>query len=181
MEIISERASVVKDEKSLSIVITSCTDKKKILAVQLILILWIMGGAVIVFNYKKFSADNAKVMLLVWMAFWLYFLYVMGKAWMWLRFGKEVIKVQDGKFYYKRDVRGRGWVHTFAVENIRDLFSPEDKTPSWLKTFGGDYWSIDATSIAFHADDRQFHFGFRLSEKEKEKVMKLLKQYFGRK
>jgi len=178
IESISDRASVKRNGENLSLVITSAPDRKKAKNIGIILGLWLIGGLIIGLNYFKVTDDNAKLMILIWLAFWLYFSYVIGKAFRWQYFGRELIQVRDGKLFYKRDVGGRGWVQEYKLSGITNLKKYEDKSPAWIKKFGGDYWSIDCDSLSFDYEEKEIAFGYRLSEKEADKIQKVLRQYF---
>src|ERR1700751_5429186 len=104
IESLSDRASVKKNEEDMSIVIGPSPDKKKARNIGIILALWLVGGIIIGLNYFKVTDENAKLMIVIWMAFWLYFSYVIGKAFRWQYFGRDLIQVRNGKLFYKRDV-----------------------------------------------------------------------------
>ncbi|HET6989843.1 MAG TPA: hypothetical protein VFJ43_00910, partial [Bacteroidia bacterium] len=149
IQTISPRASFVQNENELSIVISSAVNRSKAKNIGIILVLWLIGGIVIGVNYFRIDDHNTKVFILVWLAFWAYFSYVIGKAFLWQWSGKELIKIRNGELFYKRDVNSRGWVLNYKLENISDLRKYGEKTPGWLKRFGGDYWSVDCDSLAF--------------------------------
>lgn len=176
IESISPRASFTRKEDELSIVISSGADQSKAKIVGAILLLWLIGGGVVISSYFTMTDQRSKVMLLVWLAFWLYFTYVMAKAFAWHRKGREILKVRGGKFYYKKDTNGRGWVQEYPLESIKTLQPTEDKSDTWISRFGGDYWSTDCDSLRFQSMGKEIALGFRLTEKERERITKLLRQ-----
>ncbi|CAN5402477.1 hypothetical protein BH09BAC5_BH09BAC5_29530 [soil metagenome] len=173
---ISPRASYKNDAEELSIVISSAVDRKKARNIGIILGLWFVGGIVIGINYFRIDDHNTKLFILVWMAFWFYFSYVIGKSFLWQWNGKELIKVRDGKLVYKKDVSGRGFVLDYEISNMKDLRPYGEKTPEWIKTFGGDYWNSDCDSIAFDYEGKEIPLGYKLNEKEQKTILKLLKE-----
>ncbi len=177
IEFISNRASVKKEGEDLSLVISSAPDKSKAKSIGIILGLWLAGGIYIGLNYFKLQDENAKLMIVIWIAFWLYFSYVIGKAFRWQYFGRELIQIRKGKLFYKRDVGGRGIVKEYQLNGIANLKKYDDKSPAWTKKFGADYWSVDCDSLSFEYEETEIAFGFRLSEKESDKIQKLLRQY----
>src|ERR1044072_6952635 len=106
MEILSNRISVVRNESGTSIVISSLAERKKSNTVAALLLLWIVGGAIMIWNFPSIEQDKTKIVMIIWMAFWLYFLYVMVRLWRWKKYGHEVIKINDGMLKYKKDVKG---------------------------------------------------------------------------
>lgn len=179
-EFISERISYVKDGNNLSLVITANHSKSKTRFLLGVLLLWLLGGGIIIFNFASLSGEQSKVMLLVWLGFWIYFLYIIGKAWRWNKFGNEIIKISDGTLKLKNDVRGRGWVHTFDAAKIKDLKEYGEGQPAWFKQFGGDYWSTDPDTLSFQCEDQLVAFGYQLTEKEKQDILRLLKHALPR-
>lgn len=176
IENISPRASFAKKEDELSMVIASAPDRRKAKIVGIILLFWLLGGVYVIWSYFGLSSEQAKTMTLIWLGFWVYFAYVMTKAFFWQWGGREIIKVREGKMYYKRDVSGRGWVHDYPEEVIERIRPTEDKTPSWIKRFGGDYWSTDCDSLSFGYQGKEITLGYRLTEKESEKILKVLRR-----
>ncbi|TND08396.1 MAG: hypothetical protein FD123_2192 [Bacteroidetes bacterium] len=177
MEVISNRTSVVKNDKDLSIVISASADKRKNNLLLAWLVAWTLCGGYIIYNYFQLTDNKMKVMTLIWIAFWLYFEYTIAKAWQWKRFGKEVIKVKDGKLSMKRDIQGRGIVYSFDARHISDIRKFEDKTPGWLKKLGEEYWSIGGESLSFRHEQSEIKFGFQLSGDESGQLISLLKYY----
>jgi hypothetical protein len=179
VESISERISFVRKDEELSIVIMAATNRKRAKIIAAILLLWLFGGALMVKGYFGMTDQKSKIMLLIWLAFWLYFTYVMVKALMWQWSGKEIMKIREGKLFYKRDTGGRGWVHAYELKKIEDIEIAADKSPEWMRSIGFDYWNVDCNSIHFKYEDREIALGFALTEKEKEKLVKMLRRELG--
>jgi len=174
---ISKRASVVQNENELSIVISSAVDRAKAKNIGIILALWLIGGIVIGVNYFQIEDYNTKVFILIWLAFWAYFSYVIIKSFLWQWSGKELIKIRNGKLIYKRDVNGRGWVLDYELKEISDLRLYGEITPGWIKRIGGDYWNIDCDSIAFDYEGKVIAIGYNLTDAESNRIVKIMKVY----
>ena len=112
------------------------------------------------------------------MAFWFYFSYIILKSFLWQYSGKEIMKVKNGKMFYKKDTGGRGWVQEYNLSEMSNIKKYEDKAPSWTKKLGSDIWSTDCDSLSFLYREKEIAFGYKFSEKESEKIQKLLKAYF---
>lgn len=177
MKVVSDRISIVEKEGELSIVISACNNKRRRQFMTVILALWILGGITFAFSFSSLKTDDVKMMVLIWLAFWLYFLYVIVKSWRWNIYGNEIIKIRNGKLFYKKDVKGRGWVLDYDLEQIRDMRIKPDSGPNWIKQFGGDYWSTDADSIHFIHNGSEIPFGFQLKKEEAEKVIKNISRF----
>lgn len=177
MEVLSDRISVVRNESGTSIVISSLADRKKSRTIAILLVLWFAGGVIMTISFPSIDSDKARIAVLIWIVFWLYFLYVLGRLWRWKRFGHEVIKIQDGVLKYKKDVKGRGWVHDYELGKIEKLRISESQEPGWLKNMGGDFWNMDCDSIRFNYEDREMSIGYILDQKEREKLISVLSEF----
>ena len=177
MEILSERISVVRSDAGTSIVISSMVNRKKSRTVLAILLLWVVGGLVMIWNFSSIEQDNTKIIVLIWLAFWLYFLYVLFRLYRWKQFGHEVIKIVKGVLKYKKDVKGRGWVHDFELVKMKKLRASDTQNPNWLRNIGGDFWNTDCDSIRFDYEDREISLGFQLDNSERNKLIKLIGEF----
>jgi hypothetical protein len=181
IEDISARMSVAKTDTELSIVIASVADRRQTYMMGFWLMFWLALG-VIGIVYLFFLPDKQmRVMLLVWLGFWIYFAYTVGKAWLWKRYGYELIKVREGKLVFKRDVRGRGFVNTYPTYQIQQLRANASKSPGWVQRLGGNYLSTEGESIVFDMPDKEIRFGYQLSQAERDAVIRLLRHYMRKK
>jgi hypothetical protein len=177
MEILSNRLSVVRTDAGLSIVISSNADRSKSRTVAILLALWIVGGIIMIWSLPSINDGKSKIAMFIWLAFWVYFLYVMFRLWQWKKNGHEVIKIANGVMKYKKDVRGRGWVHDFALAKIQKLRISETQNPTWLKNIGGDFWNTDCDSLRFNYEDREMSIGYQLEMSERQKLLNVLGEY----
>lgn len=177
MEILSDRISVVRSDAGTSVVISSMADRKKSRLVLSILVLWLIGGVVMIWNFPTIDQDKTKLVVVVWLAFWLYFFYVLFRLYRWKKFGHEIIKVVKGTLKYKKDVKGRGWVLDYELDKIKKLRSSETESPGWLKNIGGDFWNTDCDSIRFDYEDKEVSLGFQLSKPERMKLIQLIGEF----
>jgi hypothetical protein len=179
MEFLSDRISVVKNDAGTSIVIAAVTDKKKNRFVLLLLLLWIVGGIVMIWSFPTIAEDKTKLVVIIWLAFWAYFLYVLARLWRWKQHGFEVIKINGDVFKYKRDVKGRGWVNDYKLTDMKNVRPSGSESPNWLKNMGGDFWNTDCDSIRFDFEDKEVSLGYQLSAKEQKSLIHLLSEFIS--
>lgn len=177
MEILSDRISVVRSDAGTSIVISSMVNRKKSRTVLVILLLWMIGGAVMIWNFPSIELDKTKIVVLIWLAFWLYFFYVLFRLYRWKQAGHEVIKIANGTLKYKKDVKGRGWVLDYELDKIKKLRASDTQSPNWVKNIGGDFWNTDCDSIRFDYEDKEISIGFQLDSAERAKLIKLIGEF----
>lgn len=177
MEIISDRISVVRNDTGTSVVISSMVNRKKSRAVLAILLLWLVGGVLVIWNFSSIEQDKTKIIVMIWLAFWLYFFYVLFRLWRWKLAGHEIIKIVSGKLKYKKDVKGRGWVMDYDLDKIKKLRPSTTESPGWVKSIGGEFWNTDCDSIRFDYEDKEISIGFQLDSSERTKLIKLIGEF----
>ncbi len=180
MEFLSKRISVVRSENEVSVVVMAMEKPSQSNTQLFWFILWTICGSVMIYYFFQQEAGKTKTMYLVWIGFWLYFAYLIGRAWMWRRFGRELIQIKNGKFLYKRDTAGRGFVHVYAAERVKNFRVAEDNSPKWLKSMGGNTWNTDCNSVAYDFEDKELQMGYQLDAAEKKALIHLFKKYCER-
>lgn len=177
VEYLSPRVSVVRKDDRLSIIIRALSDEQKNRWLAIWFTLFTLAGFGFIVSYFMYPhSQQEKVMYMVSIAFWLYFEYVLAKAWRWRRYGFEQINVKDGNLLMKRDVKGRGFVYPYSVRGIRNLGRCVDQTPGWMKIFGG-YWDVSGESLSFNYEGQEVRFGSQLDEKEANRLLNVLEKY----
>ena len=177
MEYIGNRISVIKNEKELSVVVLSYKDSTK----QWLLTCWLLGwtacGMIFLSQFFGMQNENTKIGILVMLAFWAYFEFMGIKAFMWRKFGKEKIKIKEGKLFVKRDIRGHGKKESFGIEFIKDIRLCEQNEKNFWWFMSRSYWTLAGETIAFDYYGREKRMAMELDLKEAKELLKLIKQY----
>lgn len=178
VEYLSDRISVVQKPEKLSVIIKAYSEESKNRWLSIWLMLWTLTGVAFIVSFFVLTlSKNDKILYAVTIAFWFYFEYVILKAWRWRKYGFEQINIRDGKWLMKRDVKGRGIVYTYPTKSIRRIEIEEDRTPSWMKVFGGDYWDISGETLTMSVAGEYVRFGNQLGQKEAKRLKAILEKY----
>ena len=176
MEYIGDRISIKRSENELSIVVVSFRNKFKNTLLFAWFFLWTVCGIVVLTQYFTAVDENAKAVVLVWLGFWAYFEYKVFKAFMWRKFGVEKIKIRGNKFFYKRDVSGKGKVHVYDFDFIKDIRSVAVSDKSFVDTINNSYWSLSGEKIAFDYNGKEIKFAIQLNEPEVKDLLKIIQK-----
>jgi hypothetical protein len=176
MEYIGKRISIKKAEKEISIVIISFSEKMKNILLFSWLFIWTVSGFVVLSQYFTINDKDAKVMLMVWLAFWAYFEYKSFKALIWRKYGVEKIKLRENKLFYKREISGKGKIHVYEYDFIKDFRVVDFKENSFADNMNNAYWAIGGERLAFDYYGKEIKFGLQLSEDETNALYKLIKK-----
>lgn len=183
MEFIGKRISVVKKGDETSIVILSSVDNRKRNLLGLWLFVWTICGVIVFLYFLRFdgagmkpeAARQQKLLLFIWLIFWMYFEYLAAKAFRWRSSGVEKLKVKNGYLHVKREVGGKGKNHLYEIDVIKDLRYFEEEG-ELRKTLNRSYWVVGGENIAFDYFGKTIRFGRQLEEKEANALIKLLRQ-----
>ena len=79
IEIIGKRISVLKDDEVASFVIKPTDANWKTHLLTVWLVLWTVSGIAVAVNYFSLTNTNYKLVVIMWMSFWAYFEFKIGK------------------------------------------------------------------------------------------------------
>ena len=152
-------------------------DKQKMLDVWLLA--WTLCGLAI-FSQVFYTPDNElRKMILIFGAFWIYFEYMVVKAWRWRKGGEEQIYITDEQIQYGRTYNNRGILKPYRKDLVNPLRSIENEGNSFTKAFADSYWVIGGEKLAFMVGGKIIPLGLRLTDKEAKKLMQLVNRELG--
>lgn len=140
--------------------------------------MWMMIGAIVIWSFFTLKLnEQEKIALVVFFSFWVYFALRISRAFFWLLWGKESIKIDETALYYKRSLRGYGRSTPYYLENIRKmrLFTPKER--SFQAVWEASPWIRGGERLEFDYMHKVIRFGRKLNEKD----AKLLYQFIIKK
>ncbi|MCE3279178.1 MAG: hypothetical protein K0S44_1369 [Bacteroidetes bacterium] len=175
MEYIGKRISIKRSDKETSIVIVSQSEKTKNILLFAWFFIWTVSGIVVLTQYFLIPDPNTKVMLIVWLGFWAYFEFRIFKAFMWRKFGVEKIKLKENKFFYKRDVAGKGKIKVYECDFIKDIRIVDLKENSFADNMNKSYWMVGGEKLAFDYYGKEIKFAMQIEESEAKALLKVIR------
>lgn len=166
VKVISERVSILKKENLLSIVILATNNKKKLGLLFLWLMAWTVCGLIVFMNYFKLQTNDTKLFVIIYLSFWAYFEYKIVKAFVWKKFGKEKLWVQEGILNYQREINKKGKIHAYNLNLVQNLNIIEFSNTSWTDTINQSFWVKAGERMAFSVQSKIIRFGLQLNEQE---------------
>jgi hypothetical protein len=177
LQTISNRCSVMIKDNVFSLVILPTENQKKVNWLFLWLLAWSASGVIVMANYFILTQDKAKLMLIVWLAFWAYFEFKIIKVFMWKRFGKENLWIKNGVLHYQQAISKRGKIKEFNLNLVSDFNMIELTKGSIADTFSQTFWVKGGERISFKSQATQVLFGMQLSDEETTKIISSIKQF----
>jgi hypothetical protein len=181
IQTISKRSSILIKDEVFSLVILPTDDKKKTNLMFLWLLAWSVSGVIVMANYFTLTQEKAKLMLIVWLAFWAYFEFKIIRVYMWKRFGKEKLWIKNGTLLYQQDINGKGKIKEFDLNLISDLSLIELTNGSIADTFSQTFWVKGGERIEFSCQSKVIKFGMQLTDDEANKIIAALNKFLKKK
>lgn len=175
MELIGKRVSAMKSNDSISFVILPSDANWKIYLLFSWLLLWTVSGIVVAINYYTMPNVNMKLVIIMWLGFWAYFEFKIGKAFLFRRFGKEKVWVKNGRLFYWRDIAGRGKKLEFDKELMKDLEVVDKSKKDFFASMNESFWVIGGESIVFSYGAKTYRFGIQLPEADARELLRQIR------
>lgn len=176
MEYLSERVSIDRKDGRTSVVISARYPKSKETLLVTWTVAWLLCGIYIAFARMELTqGDPVRQYLLVFLAFWAYFMLKIGKATLWRLKGFELWRIKDGTVTIKDSLFGYGKASSYFVDNIQKLGLIEIEPSSWKHQWNTSIWVIGGERLGFEHLGKKIVFGKGLNEDEARKLVPLLK------
>lgn len=174
---IGSRSSLSIKEQVFSLVIIPTDKKRKTGLLFLWLFAWTISGVIVLSSYPQIRDQNARLMLVVWLAFWAYFEFKIIRVFMWKRFGKEKLWIKNGMLHYQQDINGRGKVKQYDINLISELkMIPVEKT-NFADSFNQSFWVKGGERIEFTCQGKIIRMGMQLPDEDATKIVSELKKF----
>lgn len=179
MKLLGQRISIVKKQNLLSIVILATNDKPKLAMMFLWLLAWSVCGVIVMINYFQITNEKAKLFLIIYLSFWVYFEVSILRAFVWRRYGKEKIWVKDGLFYYQREINGKGKIREFNPELIREFKILELRPSNLMDNLNQSFWVRGGERLELLYQAKRLRFGMQISDEEAKTVFNEIKNFLS--
>lgn len=151
-----------------------------------ILFTWILGmlyvGIYIMYNLLAGNFDkDQQIFFTAFMVFWVYFEYRGIKSLIWIRFGKELLRIDDQYLSYKRSLKKYGKANKFFIENIQKFRVVEQKDSKYIKAFENSYWELGKETMEFESIGKTIKFGRKLESQDVKLLFKVVEKRLNQK
>jgi hypothetical protein len=136
--------------------------------------MWMLIGAYVIYELTQGYTKEFKLMLVVFLSFWLYFAFKVGKATFWQFYGKELIRIDTIALMYKRSVFQFGKASPFLLDNIQKLRVDETKESNLGVQFENSIWVVGGEKLSFDNLGKTYRFGRKLSKQDATLLFKYI-------
>jgi hypothetical protein len=175
MKWIGNRISIVDDKGKTTIVIRP---EDKIWVKSLMgswTAMWYTIGVTVVWSYFMFElTKQEKIAVFVFMTFWAYYAIRVTRTFLWIMWGRELIKINEASFLYKKSIKSYGKAVPYYLENIQKIAVnfPERNSLQWA--WESSPWIQGGERLEFEYKGKIVRFARKLNEKDAKLLFNLI-------
>ena len=172
MKWISERISVKKHSNFTTIVISPSKNFWTTILLGTWLSMWFTIGVLVISSFYMFDLKNQeKIILWIFLSFWTFFFIRISKSFLWIHYGKELIKLGEFSFDYKRSIFNYGKAHVIFYENIKEITTHFPKENSLESVWESSPWISGGERIYLETKLKTYKIGRKLSTQESHSLV----------
>lgn len=138
------------------------------------LTVWVLIGGYVIYSLFKDYTREEKLVLIVFLSFWLYFLVRVGRATLWQLKGKELIRINDQVLMIKRSIFSYGKAQSYFLENISKVKIEEVKESNLGFQFERSIWVVGGEKLSFEYQGKTVRLGRKLNETDAKLFFRVL-------
>lgn len=175
MKWIGTRISFVDDKQKTSVIITPERSNFNNAMMGAWLAMWFAIGVTLIWSFFAFELKKEEQLMIgVILVMWAYFLFRVARQFMWLLWGKEMLKLNKEGIVYKKDVRGYGKAILYYYDNMSEIEVLIPETNSLQYVWEKSPWVRGGERLQFEYFGKFIRFGRKLEEKEIKQLYQLL-------
>lgn len=174
MKWIGERISFVDDKKKTSIVIYPENIFWQRALMGAWFFMWLTIGGTMIWSLSLDLTQQEQIIVYVFLSFWVYYAIRVGRAFFWMIWGKEMIKIDETALTIKVAVKSYGKAVPYFLENIKKIRIQEVKENSIQAVWENSPWIRGGERLEFDYMGKTVRFGRKLDEKEQKLLFNLI-------
>lgn len=174
MKWIGARISFVDDKKRTTIVIypENIGWQKALMGAWFFM--WLTIGATMFWSFTLKLTEQEKIIVFVFLVFWGYYAIRVGRAFLWMMFGKEKLKIDETALTLKNTIKDYGKATPYFIENIKKVRIQQPKENSIQAVWESSFWIRGGERLEFDYLGKTIRFGRKLEEKEVKLLFNLI-------
>ena len=127
---------------------------------------YVIGVTILLYSMNNTYTEDEQVIVWVFGVFWLYYAVRVTRSYIWLMFGKELVKIDEVGLHYKKSIRKYGKSTLFLFGNIQDLQFDVPQESSIQRVWESSPWINGGERFSFSYFGKIVKFGRKLEEQD---------------
>jgi hypothetical protein len=170
----TERIQLNESPEQLELIISGSIPGNQFKLLSIWLFSWTAAGVFVLTQLPGPMPKEQRIFMIIWLAFWAYFEYKIGTAWIWRKYGQEVfiLKKDHAELRFETPIRPRASV--FVNSEIDSFTNLEEQKGLFVKNYYSSFWVKGGESIGFRYRGKLFSFGRQLSAADSQQLIQKL-------
>ena len=139
------------------------------------LAMWYTIGGIVLWALLSLGLKKQEtIILIVFLSFWIYYAVKVTRSFLWLMYGKELIKIDETSFHFKKSIKSFGKSIPYYFENIKSLTLRIPEKNSIQVVWESSPWVNGGERITFEYFGKEISFGRKLNEKDAKLLFNLV-------
>ncbi len=179
MQKIGDKITYVKHKDYHTVVISPTIEKWEMGSLFVWLLAWTACGFGFVY-YMVFGGLETKEIgiLLMTMVFWIYFEIRITRAFLWRKFGLEIISINKERITIKDSILsiGQAKAYDLAFIDKETVIDTHVDPQSFGKVMNDSFWQVGHGTVVFDYQDKEVFFGTQLENSDSAALAKLMRK-----
>lgn len=176
VKLLSEKVSYSRKGDRLQILILGKIDRWKESLILGWILAWVFCGGIVISEYIKSTDRDFKIVMFVFLIFWVYYLWRIVRVFLYRRGGNELIMIEDGVMWLKKSFFTYGKSHTYNLNQITDFKPIELKKTSVSYHYENGWWVLGGEKLAFIYNGRYVKFAMQIDDHSRDTIFKLIQK-----
>ena len=139
------------------------------------LAMWITIGCTVFWSLFYLPLSNQEeIIIYIFLVFWVYYAIKVCRSFLWLLYGKELIKIDNLALSYKRSLLKYGKSVPYYFENISNFSFTIPEARSMHAIWEASPWISGGERFHFDYFSKMIRFGRKISEKDAKLLYQLI-------
>jgi hypothetical protein len=139
------------------------------------LAMWYTIGGIVLWALLSLGLKKQEtIILIVFLSFWIYYAVKVTRSFLWLMYGKELIKIDETSFHFKKSIKSFGKSIPYYFENMKSLTLRIPEKNSIQVVWESSPWVNGGERITFEYFGKEISFGRKLNEKDAKLLFNLV-------
>lgn len=135
---------------------------------------WLFVGLAVFFELQTTEVGSERTFYFIFLGFWAFFFFRIGKVFVWRRIGEEIIKISPGEMTIKNAFGKFGRTNHFKLNGLRSFGLAKYDQKSFLQFMDQSFWIIGGEKLGFEYHSKKYRLGKQLSDKDATALARLM-------
>jgi hypothetical protein len=139
------------------------------------LAMWYTIGCAVIWSFLSLKlTQQESIILVVFFSFWIYYALKVTRSFLWLLYGKELIKIDETSFHFKKSIKTYGKSIPYYFENIKNFCLNIPDANSIQAVWEASPWVNGGERLSFEYFGKDIRFGRKLNENDAKLLFNLV-------